>query len=72
MENCKFNLVIKPADIYNCISLENRSKFKVIKIINANVLDSGEVELVCLALENEVIEYPYRLLFDQHINLKEF
>lgn len=70
MKNYKFNLLIRPTDIYNRLNLEQQTKFKTIEIINSNVLDSGEVELVCLALENEVAECPYRLLFNEHADLE--
>ena len=69
--NYKIKLFIKPNDIYNKLSLENQNRFSEVKIVNANLLNDGVVEIECLALENPIMDYDcrYRLFGDGKINL---
>lgn len=69
MNNCKFTLLIKPEDIYNKLIPEQRNMFNNIKITSTNLLNSGDIEIECLALSDEVTEYPNRqkLLGDWYI-----
>ena len=59
MSNYKFKLLIKPKDIYNNLVSEQKKLFNNIQIVKAELLDNGEVEIGCLALDNDIVETPY-------------
>lgn len=60
MNNCKFKLAVKPADIYNRLIPEQKEMFNNLKIIDVKLLDDGIVEIECLALKDKIFENPYR------------
>ena len=60
MSNYKFKLLIKSESIFNKLTPEQRQQFSSVEITKATLFENGEVELDCLALENNTIEIPYR------------
>lgn len=59
MANYKFKLLIKPEDIFNKLSPEQKEQFNNIKITKVKLLDNGDVKIECMALENEIKDYQY-------------
>ena len=59
MSNYKFKLLIKPEEIYSNLLPEQKKLFDNIQITKAELWNSGEVEIECLALENDIKKTPY-------------
>ena len=60
MNNFKFKLLIEPNEIYNKLIPKQKQLFDNVQITKATLLDSGDVELECLALSSNITETPYR------------
>ena len=60
--NYRFRIWVKPEKIYANLTPEQRNQIGSIIITNATLLSCGDVELECLALENEVEDIPSRFI----------
>ena len=71
MSNYKFTLIIEPKDIYNRLLPEQKEQINNVKITDVTLRDNGSVEIECLALKDEIIEYPYlqRILDDGYVSV---
>lgn len=60
--NYRFRVVLQPQKIYANLPPEQRGQIGSLLITNATLLSNGDVELECLALENEIEDIPARII----------
>lgn len=76
MNNYKFKLLIRAKEIYDNLIPKQKNQFNNIQIIKTTLLDSGDVEIECLALESEIIENScWQILSfpnDKYISVKDY
>lgn len=63
MNNYKINILIKPDDIYNKLSPEDKKRFKDVMITNAILLDDGSIKIGCLLTEDKPKDVEFIQLF---------